>query len=159
MRQSSQGSLCVMAIGIDHMQHITNSFGSEFASRVLVIAAERLEFVLPSRDLLFRTADFQLAVVLPETGAAGGVALAEKIIAEIASPIALDSHTFMLHPAIGIAEAPSSGYEYAETLLDHASAALASVARDAPARYCLFDSATARESVSRLQLEVDLDRG
>jgi diguanylate cyclase (GGDEF)-like protein len=157
MRQASHGTLSVMALGFDHMHHITNSFGSQFASRVLVIAAERLEFVLPSKDLLFRTGDFQLAVVLPDADAARSMALAERIVAEVASPIALDSHTFMLHPAIGIV-GTASGYEYAEALLDHANAALDAVAPDAPSRCCLFDSTTAKESISRLQLEVDLDR-
>ena len=157
MRQTSQGSLCVMAIGFEHMHHITHSFGSEFASRVLVIAAERLEFVLPAKELLFRTGDFHLAVVLPGIDAAGSAALAQKIVVEVAAPIAVDSHTFMLHPAIGIA-ATTSGYEYAEALLDRANAALDAVTRDAPLRHCVFDSTTVKESVSRLQLEVDLDR-
>lgn len=157
MRQSPQGPLCVMAIGFDHVHHITNSFGTEFSSRVLVIAAERVEFVLPSKDLLFRTGDFSLAVVLPQTDAQRCQTLAQTIVEEIESPIALDSHTFILHPSIGIAET-ASGYEYAETLLDRAHAALSAVPRDAPSRYCLFDSAAAKDSVSRLQLEVDLDR-
>jgi EAL domain-containing protein (putative c-di-GMP-specific phosphodiesterase class I) len=69
----------------------------------------------------------------------------------------MDSHTFMLHPSIGIAET-SSGYEYVEALLDHANTALAAVPREAMTRHCVFDSATAKESVSRLQLEVDLNR-
>jgi diguanylate cyclase (GGDEF)-like protein len=157
MRHTPQGALCVMAIGFDHMSHISNSFGADFSSRVLVIAAERIEHVLPSKDLLFRIGDFQLAVVLPQTDAARCEIIAQQLIAEIQSPIAVDSHTFMLHPSVGIAQT-ASGYEYAETLLDRANTALGAVARDAPVRYCLFDSATAKESISRMQLEVDLDR-
>ncbi len=157
MRQSRQGTLCVMAIGFDHVHHITSSFGTAFASRVLMLAAQRAVSVLPSKDLLFRMGDFHLAVVLPDTDAAGSEALARKVIEAIESPISLDSHTFLLHPAVGVAET-QSGYEQAERLLDHADAALSAVSRDAPLRYCLFDSAAARESVSRLQLEVDLDR-
>jgi diguanylate cyclase (GGDEF)-like protein len=157
MRQARSGAVSVMAVGFDHIHHITNSFGAEFASRVLVIAAERVEHVLPSKDLLFRTGEFNLAVVLPQSDSAGSVALAQKVVLEIEAPIALEGRTFMLHPSLGIAET-SSGYEYPETLLDRANTALGAVARDAPIRYCLFDSATARESVSRLQLEVDLDR-
>jgi diguanylate cyclase (GGDEF)-like protein len=157
MRHAQSGALSIMAVGFDHIHHITNSFGAEFASRVLVIAAERIEHVLPSKDLVFRTGDFNLAVVLPQSVAAASVALAQRIVLEIEAPIALEGHTFMLHPSLGIAET-SSGYEYPEALLDHANTALGAVGRDAPTRYCLFDSATARESVGRLQLEVDLDR-
>ncbi len=156
MRESRQGALCVMAIGFDHDHHITSSFGSGFASRLLVIAAERAQSALPSKDLLFRTGD-HLAVALPDTESERGESLAARVIGLIESPITLDSHTIMLRPSIGIA-ATRSGYEQAETLLDHANAALRAVTRDAPQRYCLFDSAAARESVSRLQLEVDLDR-
>ena len=157
MRQAQTGTLAILAIGFDQLQHITNSFGAEFASRVLVVAAERVEFVLPSKDLLYRIGDLHLAVVLPNADPGGSIKLADKIIKEIEAPIAMDSHTFMLHPSIGIAET-TSGYEYVEALLDHANTALAAVNRDAITRHCVFDSATAKESVSRLQLEVDLIR-
>jgi diguanylate cyclase (GGDEF)-like protein len=157
MRQAPNGSLAILAIGFDHMHHITNSFGADFASRVLVIAAERVEFVLPSRDLLYRIGDLQLAIVLPNVSTGASVALSNKIVAEIEAPISLDSHTFMLHPSIGIAET-TSGYEYPEALLDQANTALGAVQRDVISRYCIFDSRTAKEAVGRLQLEVDLSR-
>ncbi len=157
MRQSSMGSLSVLAIGFEQIQHITNSFGAEFASRVLVVAAERVEVVIPTKNHLFRIGDFHLAVVLRDAPAGGATQLADRIIKEIEAPISLDSHTFMLHPSVGIAET-ASGYEYGETLLDHASTALTAVPRDAEFRCCVFDSATAKASVSRLQLEVDLIR-
>ena len=157
MRHSSSGTLGILAIGFDQLQQITNSFGAEFASRVLVVAAERVEFVLPAKELLYRIGDFHLAVVVPSTENVNSLKLADTIIKEIEAPIAMDSHTFMLHPSIGIAET-SSGYQYVEALLDHANTALSAVPRDSSTRYCVFDSATAKESVSRLQLEVDLNR-
>jgi diguanylate cyclase (GGDEF)-like protein len=157
MRQSRQGMLGVMAIGFDRIDHITNSFGAQLASRVIVVAAERVESVLPAKDMLFRTGDFQLALALPDADSGHCEALAQTIVSAIQAPIVLDTHTFLLHPSVGIA-ATTSGYEYAETMLDHASAALSAVARDAPGRFCLFDSATAKESISRLQLEADLSR-
>jgi len=157
MRQSKEGVLFVLAIGFEHWPQIAHSFGMEFASRVLVIAAERMEFLLPSKDLLFRTGDFNLTAVLPGLDFEQAVELARKLLFEVEAPIALDSHTFMLHPSIGIASA-ASGYEFAETLLDHATAALGAVPQAATTRYCLFDSAATRESVSRLQREADLAR-
>ncbi len=157
MRQSPGAPLGLLSIGFDHLQHIANSFGTEFASRVLVVAAERVEFVLPSKDLLYRIGDADLAVVLPNAEPGASVNLAAKIVAEIEAPISMDSHTFMLHPSVGIAET-SSGYQYVEALLDQANTALSAAQRDTATRYCVFDSTTAKESVSRLQLEVDLIR-
>jgi diguanylate cyclase (GGDEF)-like protein len=157
MRQSQLRTLAVMAIGFDHLPEIARSFGAEFSSRALVIAAERLEFILPSSDLLFRTRDFQLGVMLPDADAAEAQKMAELIAAEVESPIALGSHTFLLLPRIGIAET-ISGYDYAETLLDHAHAALDAVPRDSPQPWRRFDAATSTESVGRLQLEADLER-
>ncbi|HEX5461158.1 MAG TPA: EAL domain-containing protein [Steroidobacteraceae bacterium] len=157
MRQSRQGTLAVVAIGFDHMPEIAHSFGAEFAARVLVIAAERLEFILPAKDLLFRTGDFQLTLALPDADAAQAEAMAQRIAVEVESPIALGSHTFLLLPRIGIAES-ASGYEYAEALLDHAHAAVDSVPRESPQPWRRFDSATSKESVGRLQLEADLER-
>jgi diguanylate cyclase (GGDEF)-like protein len=157
MRQSRQGTLGVMAIGFDRIEHITNSFGAQLASRVVVAAAQRIQSVLPAKDLLFRTGDFQLAVALADADSKHCEAQAQAVIGAIQAPILLDSHTFLLHPSVGIT-ATGSGYENAETLLDHANAALGAVARDAPVRFCLFDSATAKESIGRMQLEADLDR-
>ena len=157
VRQSQQRTVAVMALGFDHLPEIARSFGAEFSSRVLVIAAERLEFILPSKDLLFRTGDFQLAVVLPDADAVQAEKMAERIAAEVESPIALGSHTFLLLPLIGIAETVS-GYDYAETLLDHAHAALDAVPRDSPQQWRRFDAATSAASVGRLQLEADLER-
>jgi diguanylate cyclase (GGDEF)-like protein len=157
LRQSQQRTLAVMAIGFDHLPEIARSFGAEFSSRVLVIAAERLEFILPAKDLLFRTGDFRLAVVLPNMDAAQAESMAERIAAEVESPIALGSHTFLLLPRIGIAET-ASGYDYAETLLDHAHAALDAVPRESSRPWRRFDAATSAESVGRLQLEADLER-
>jgi diguanylate cyclase (GGDEF)-like protein len=157
LRHSQARTLAVMALGFDHLPEIARSFGAEFSSRVLVIAAERLEFILPSKDLLFRTGDFQLAVVLPDADAARAEKMAERIAAEVESPIALGSHTFLLLPRIGIADT-ASGYDYAEALLDHADAALDAVPRDSPRPWRRFDAASSAESVGRLQLEADLER-
>ncbi len=157
MRQSRQATLGVMAIGFDRIEHITSSFGAQLASRVLVMAAQRIQSVLPAKDLLYRTGEFQLAVPLADADSKHCEELAKAVINVVQAPIVLDSHTFLLHPSVGIT-ATSSGYENAETLLDHANAALSAVARDAPARFCLFDSSTAKESITRMQLEVDLDR-
>jgi EAL domain-containing protein (putative c-di-GMP-specific phosphodiesterase class I) len=60
-------------------------------------------------------------------------------------------------PRIGIAET-ASGYEYAETLLDHADAALGAVPSDSRRPWRRFDAATSAESAGRLQLEADLER-
>jgi diguanylate cyclase (GGDEF)-like protein len=157
MRQSRQGSLGVLALGFDRIDHITHSFGAQLASRVIVMAAERVQLALAEKDLLYRTGDFQLGVALANVDAARCEELAEAVVTAIQAPIVVDSHTFLLHPSIGIATT-TSGYENAESLLDHANAALGAVARDAPRRFCLFDSAAAKESISRLQLEADLDR-
>ncbi|HTC45197.1 MAG TPA: GGDEF domain-containing phosphodiesterase [Steroidobacteraceae bacterium] len=157
MRQSREGTLTVLAIGFDRVDHITNSFGAQLASRVVVVAAERVQSVLPAKELLYRTADFQLAMALADAQSKDCEALAQAMIGAIQMPILLDSHTFLLHPSIGIT-ATTSGYENAEAQLDHANAALGALPRDAPVRFCRFDSATAKESISRLQLEADLDR-
>src|SRR6185312_10105543 len=157
MRESRQGTFAVMAVGFDHMPEIAHSFGAEFASRVLVIAAERLEFILPAKDLVFRAGDSQLTLLLPDADAAQAEAMAQRIAEEVESPLALGSHTFLLLPRIGIAES-TSGYDDAETLLDHAHAAVDAVLRESLRPWRRFDSASSKESVSRLQLEADLDR-
>src|SRR5262249_23415560 len=48
MRQTREGILSVLAIGFDRFHQITNSFGAEYAARVLVVAAERVQSALPA---------------------------------------------------------------------------------------------------------------
>ena len=155
LRQYGSGNVGLLSVGFEQFRYISNTFGAEFASRLLVIAAERLEFVLPSKDLLFRTGDYQLAIVLPASDGPDCEALARKVIAELDSPIALDNHTFLLRPSVGIVGV-QSGYEYAESLLDQSNTALSLVQRDSASRICFFDSSTVKDSVTRLQLEADL---
>ncbi len=157
LRQSGTGHLGLLSIGLEQFRYISNTFGAEFASRLLVIAAERLEYVLPTKDLLFRTGDFQLAIVLPSSSGQGSETLAREVIAELEPPIALDNHTFLLRPRVGIVEV-SSGYEFAESLLDQANTALSLAQSESDSSICLFDSSTVKDSVSRLQLEADLSK-
>jgi diguanylate cyclase (GGDEF)-like protein len=157
LRQASQGSVRVLAIGFEHLNDISSSLGANFASRVLLIAAERIDFLLGSKELLFRIGDFNLALILPGQSETSSEQLAEKIVEEIGAPISVDSHTVMLHPSVGIAET-NSGYEYAESLLTNAHSALMLIDREAPRRHRRFDATAAQESVSRLQLEADLAR-
>jgi diguanylate cyclase (GGDEF)-like protein len=157
LRQSAHGSVCTMVIGFEHLNDISSSFGADFASRVLLVAAERIDFLLGSKELLFRIGDFHLAIVLSGASTANVEGLAQNIVNEIGAPIAVDSHTVMLHPSIGIAET-TSGFEYPEALLTNAHTALMTIEHEAPTRHRRFDAGAAKESISRLQLEADLVR-
>jgi diguanylate cyclase (GGDEF)-like protein len=157
MRDAHGGQLCVMAIGFDQAHHIASTFGADFAARVLVAAAERIRAAMPAEDLVFRTGDLNLAAVLPDMGPVRGQEIARLVVEAAEAPITLDNHTILLHPGVGIATA-ESGYEQPEALIDQANSALQAIARDAPERHCLFNSATARDSAERMQLVADLGR-
>ncbi len=168
MRVSPAGAVYVIAVGFDSLQQITSSFGADAAARVFTVAVQRIAAVLSPRDALFRGADQQLTVVMsrdaamadePVAGQLDETAehVAQRIAQAVEPPIALDGHTIMLHPSIGIAPA-GSGYERAQSLLDQAAMALAAVPHEAEVRYCRYNSAAARASAERLQLEADLGR-
>ncbi len=157
IRTNRQGVLCLMVIGFDRMSQVTSLFGSDFAGRVLVSAAERTRSRLPESDLLFRTSDFNLGVMLPDFDPVRGQEIAQKVIDALATPVKLDTRTLLLQPSIGLAYS-DSGYSTAETLLDQADAALGAAQLGNTRRYCLFESNTTREFARRLQLETDLRR-
>jgi EAL domain-containing protein (putative c-di-GMP-specific phosphodiesterase class I)/GGDEF domain-containing protein len=155
LRTARRGTLCLLAIGFDRIPQVSSLFGSDFAGRILVLASERARSRLPAGDLLFRTSDFNLGVMLPDFDTARGQEIAQKVIDAFVAPVKLDTHSLLLQPRIGLSYA-DSGYDNAETLLDQAEAALGAAQVDSTRRYCLFESNTTREFARRLQLEADL---
>lgn len=157
MRQTQYTCLCVLTVGFEQGVHVVGSFGAEYAARVLALAAERVARALPAQDALYRIGDFNLAAALPDVAPERAEALANAIVTAVQAPITLDSHTFLLRPRLGLTQT-SSAYESASRLLDHANTALGAVPEEGPVRYCWFESAAARTSAVRLQLEADLNR-
>jgi diguanylate cyclase (GGDEF)-like protein len=154
IREQGTGRLCLFAIGFDRFDEIAHTFGREIWSRVVVLAAERVEESAPAASWIGRIGDAELALGATDTADPNG--LAARILAALESPLPLDDQTFLLRPYVGLVDV-TSAYESAETLLEQATAALVDAKREALSSYRVFDASRFDEGVQRVQLEVDLD--
>ena len=73
------GEACLLVIDIDHFKKINDRFGHAAGDRALRIVAEQLAARLRPDDLLARYGGEEFVVVLPETGATAGRAMAESL--------------------------------------------------------------------------------
>lgn len=73
------GEACLLVIDIDHFKKINDRFGHAAGDRALRIVAEQLATRLRPDDLLARYGGEEFVVVLPDTGASAGHAMAESL--------------------------------------------------------------------------------
>jgi diguanylate cyclase (GGDEF)-like protein len=75
--------LCVMALDLDLFKDVNDTYGHGAGDAVLVEFARRLGAVIRGVDLAFRAGGEEFVLLLPETGAPGGVVLAQRLGAVI----------------------------------------------------------------------------
>jgi diguanylate cyclase (GGDEF)-like protein len=156
IRHRGEGNLCVTVIGFDHFAEISNSYGHDTWSRLLGLAAERIEEALTPQPAVARVGEAELALAVAEGTTIDHARLAAQLRAPFGSPLPLEDQTFLLRPFIGFADA-ASAYEAPGTTLDHAATAMVGARRDEASAYQVFAARHVDEMVHRVRLEADLD--
>lgn len=115
---------CIMAV--DDFRALVTEHGADLAAQMLDQVSERLERTIRATDIAarFRTAEFGL--LLPNTRPARALALADRIVSEIAfRPLELNGSTLEVTVSIGVGLYPSGTIRSHSELLDAASIAVA----------------------------------
>jgi len=115
---------CIMAV--DDFRALVTEHGADLAAQMLDQVSERLERTIRATDIAarFRTAEFGL--LLPNTRPARALALADRIVSEIAfRPLELNGSTLEVTVSIGVGLYPSGTIRSHRELLDAASIAVA----------------------------------
>jgi diguanylate cyclase (GGDEF)-like protein len=115
---------CIMAV--DDFRALVTEHGADLAAQMLDQVSERLERTIRATDIAarFRTAEFGL--LLPNTRPARALALADRIVSEIAfRPLELNGSTLEVTVSIGVGLYPSGTIRTHRELLDAASIAVA----------------------------------
>ena len=73
----------VLVLDIDHFKEVNDTYGHDCGDKVLVAVSRSLEKALRSQDILARWGGEEFTCLLPETGAEGAMAAAEKIRAMV----------------------------------------------------------------------------
>ena len=95
------GNLCVLLMDVDHFKHLNDDRGHQAGDEVLREIAVRLDRVAGPSAALGRYGGDELIAVLPACDSAAAVALAEKMRAAAADPIATQAGPVSMTVSIG----------------------------------------------------------
>ncbi|MDT8341163.1 MAG: sensor domain-containing diguanylate cyclase [Longimicrobiales bacterium] len=118
--------LTLVLLDLDHFKRVNDQWGHAAGDEVLRVTARALERISREQDLPGRMGGEEFAVVLPETDAAGGRILADRLRLEIGRCThETDSgETFRVTASLGVATlAPGSGTDM-DTLVQRADVAM-----------------------------------
>jgi diguanylate cyclase (GGDEF)-like protein len=116
--------LSLILCDIDHFKSVNDTYGHPVGDLVLKGVARTLAREARSTDVVARYGGEEFAVVMPETDAAGGLAIAERIRERIAAlPFDTAQGTLRVTMSLGVATFPDDGPKKA-TLVERADGCL-----------------------------------
>ena len=135
--------LAVLAVHLDGLSAIAETFGNHVADEVVRVSSDRLATALRTEDPRGRLDEEVLIAVAggmaQDIGRGYAVDVADRVSESLSSPIYFDGHTLQLHPWIGIAHrAKTSGNPQIEDLLNEALESMREVRR-ATTRWAALD--------------------
>jgi diguanylate cyclase (GGDEF)-like protein len=105
--RESKTALSMLMVDIDYFKALNDEFGHQRGDQCLVEVVRALESAsLRNTDLLARYGGEEFAVILPETGGAGAIAVAERMRLAVLSldiPLACSPHNRRLSISLGVA--------------------------------------------------------
>jgi diguanylate cyclase (GGDEF)-like protein len=113
-------------IDLDHFKQVNDTHGHLAGDDVLIEIAALLHRVVRAVDVVARYGGEEFIVVLPETGAQGAEAFAERLRELIEAQLFCQSRStpIRLTTSIGVSSFPGFGVESVEDLLANADQAL-----------------------------------
>ena len=85
--------MALLQIDLDHFKQVNDTYGHHAGDRLLVDFATRVSTLLRSTDVFGRTGGEEFALLLPQTGAAESLQLAERIRTALATAEVTPSYT------------------------------------------------------------------
>lgn len=157
-RRSSGGErLAVMLLDVDDFKTINDSLGHAAGDTVLVAVAERLATCVRPADTTARLGGDEFAILLEEATEDHVVALAERIIAALHQPLAVEAMEVFVDASIGIAIA-EPGDATPEELLRNADVAMYLAKSQGKGLWRIFEPSMHAAVLRRLDLNAELQR-
>jgi diguanylate cyclase (GGDEF)-like protein len=137
--QRGAAPVTVILLDVDNLKTINNAHGHIVGDGVLKAIADLIQPLLRSNDVFSRYGGDEFAILLEDTPATQGMALAEKICADVArSPIVVLSTRQQVTVSCGVATIPRE-YQYgADSVVAEADAALYQAKAEGRNRAVLF---------------------
>jgi diguanylate cyclase (GGDEF)-like protein/PAS domain S-box-containing protein len=151
-----QTMAAVLCLDLDRFKEINDSFGHAAGDLLVRGCAERLFACLRETDLVARLGGDEFAILqVGVQGAAEVQRLAERLLAALTRPFALDGHQVVITASIGIATIPQDG-DQPGTLLQNGDIALGRAKAEGRNRFRFFEPGMDAQLRARKQLELEL---
>jgi diguanylate cyclase (GGDEF)-like protein len=158
-REREGGDIAVLFIDIDGFKRINDHLGHSGGDRALRTAADRMQSAIRPADTLARLGGDEFTVLcdgLPD--AQTPIAIAERIAARLAEPIALGDTEVVLRASVGIAVTTNGKSHNPERLVHEADQAMHEAKQRGGGRVQLFEPGLRRPAGNGIVLESDLRR-
>ncbi|GAA1875739.1 putative bifunctional diguanylate cyclase/phosphodiesterase [Asanoa iriomotensis] len=114
----------LLLLDLDRFKHVNDALGHAVGDQLLIEVSGRLVQTVGRTDVVARLGGDEFAILTPRLTDAGGArTLADRIVATLAEPVALDGLPLDVAGSIGIALYPEHGEDFA-TLMRHADVAM-----------------------------------
>ena len=157
-RRDANYSFAVLFLDLDRFKTINDSLGHTYGDKLLVEIARRLQSCTRRVDTVARFGGDEFAILLDGTaGPEDAFRVAEKIQAELQTPLDLHGHEAFTTASVGVALS-CTGYGNADDVLRDADTAMYRAKDGGKARHEVFDRTMHTRAVTMLRLENDLRR-
>jgi diguanylate cyclase (GGDEF)-like protein/PAS domain S-box-containing protein len=151
-----QDQLAVLFLDLDDFKVVNDSLGHAAGDALLTAVAERIRACLRRQDTPARLGGDEFGILIEETDAEAAGAVAERILAALRQPFAVDSRQLFAQTSIGIAlgsgNRRAGDGETAEELLRNADAAMYTAKSRGKGRFEFYEVRMHASALKRLEL-------
>lgn len=139
---------CLLMFDLDHFKQINDRYGHPGGDAVLKAVAQRLGAALRGPDIPGRVGGEEFAVLLPSTGLAGALVVAERIRETMkCAPVVFGDQHISFTTSLGLAQFHTDDKSASE-LVARADEALYRAKRDGRDRVCMHNDGSAAEAAA-----------
>jgi len=158
MAQRGNRRVAVLFMDLDGFKHINDSLGHPIGDKLLQSIGKRLVSCVRAADTVSRQGGDEFIVLLSEVqGPEAAALMANRILAAVAEPHAVDQHELHITTSIGVSVYPDDGSN-AETLIKNADTAMYQAKESGRQSYQFFKPEMNARAVERQSIEEDLRR-
>jgi diguanylate cyclase (GGDEF)-like protein/PAS domain S-box-containing protein len=151
-----QDRLAVLFLDLDDFKVVNDSLGHAAGDELLSAVAERIRACLRRQDTPARLGGDEFGILVEETDEDAAGQVAERILAALRQPFALDSRQLFAQASIGIAlgsgNRPAGDGDTAEDLLRNADAAMYTAKSRGKGRFEFYEVRMHASALKRLEL-------
>ncbi len=148
--------LTVLYLDFDNFKGVNDSFGHPVGDALLIAISSRIEACMRPGDFVARLGGDEFALLLPISGGADAVQVAERLVQMFQTPLEVKGHR--LHSTTSIGITVTEGDYNAESLLRDADIAMYRAKALGHSRYVTFEPAMRETMQAHLDLEKNLRR-